>query len=82
MSAYNFCLSLWRRAAADGPRRRPNDNLGGFTDDQILAERMQAKAGTAVPDVCREDGIRTAAFYMWRAKFGGMPTSLMAKMGA
>ena len=34
----------------------------------------------SVHDVCRELGISSATFYKWRAKFGGMDTSLMARM--
>jgi putative transposase len=37
-------------------------------------------AGLAVPDVCRELGISSATFYKWRAKYGGMDTSMMARM--
>ena len=37
-------------------------------------------AGLAVPEVCRELGISTATFYKWRAKYGGMETSMMARM--
>ncbi len=33
-----------------------------------------------MPEICRELGISTATFYKWRAKFGGMDTSLMARM--
>jgi putative transposase len=36
--------------------------------------------GLAVPEVCRELGISTATFYKWRAKYGGMDTSMMARM--
>ena len=51
-----------------------------FTDSQIMAALKQAEAGTPVPDLCREHGVSTATFYKWRAKFGGMDVSLMAKM--
>jgi putative transposase len=51
-----------------------------FTDSQILAVLKQAEAGTAVPALCREHGISTATFYKWRAKFGGMDMSMMARM--
>ena len=51
-----------------------------FTDNQIMAVLKQAEAGTPVPDLCREHGVSTATFYKWRAKFGGMDVSLMAKM--
>ena len=30
--------------------------------------------------MCRELCISTATFYKWRAKFGGMDTSMMSKM--
>ena len=33
-----------------------------------------------MPDLCREHGISSATFYKWRAKFGGMDASLMARM--
>ena len=33
-----------------------------------------------VPEICRELGISTATFYKWRAKFGGMDTSMMTRM--
>jgi putative transposase len=41
-----------------------------FTDSQILSVLRQAEAGTAVPDLCRDRGISTAAFYKWRSKYG------------
>ena len=51
-----------------------------FTDSQLMAVLKQPEAGTPVPDLCREHGVNTATFYKWRAKFGGMDVSLMAKM--
>ena len=51
-----------------------------FTDSQIVAVLKQAEIGTAVPALCREHGISSATFYKWRAKFGGMDVSLMARM--
>lgn len=51
-----------------------------FTDSQIIAVVNQAEAGTPVPDLCREHGISSGTFYKWRAKFGGMDASLMARM--
>ena len=51
-----------------------------FTDSQIMGVLKQAEAGTPVPDLCREHGVSTATFYKWRARFGGMDVSLMAKM--
>jgi putative transposase len=51
-----------------------------FTDSQIMAVLKQAEVGAPVMDLCREHGISNATFYKWRAKFGGMDVSLMAKM--
>jgi putative transposase len=54
--------------------------MSRFSDSQIMAILKQAEAGTPVPDLCREHGISTATFYKWRSRFGGMDTSLMARL--
>jgi putative transposase len=51
-----------------------------FTDSQILAILKQADGGTPVVNLLREHGISNATFYKWRAKYGGMDASLMARM--
>lgn len=51
-----------------------------YTDSQIMAILKQAEAGTPVPELCREHGMSPATFYKWRAKYGGMDASLMARM--
>ena len=51
-----------------------------FSDSQIMDALKRVEAELSVPDVCRELGISVATFYKWRAKFGGMDTSLMARM--
>ena len=51
-----------------------------FTDSQIMDTLKRVDAGLAVPEVCRELGISTATFYKWRAKYGVMDTSMMARM--
>jgi putative transposase len=51
-----------------------------FSDSQILAVLKQADAGTPVVNLLREHGISNATFYKWRAKYGGMDASLMARM--
>ena len=51
-----------------------------FTDSQIIDALKRAEAGLTVPELCRELGISSATFYKWRAKFGGMDASLMARM--
>jgi putative transposase len=51
-----------------------------FTDSQILTILKQAEAGAPVPELCREHGMSSATFYKWRAKYGGMDASLMARL--
>ena len=52
----------------------------GYTDSQILAILKQAEAGTPLPALCREHGMSSATFYKWRAKYGGMYTSMIARL--
>lgn len=54
--------------------------ISRFSDSQILSILKQAEAGTPVPELLREHGISSATFYKWRAKYGGMDASLMARM--
>ena len=49
-------------------------------DSQIMDALKRVEAGIAVPDLCWELGISSATFYTWRAKYGGMDTSMMARM--
>jgi putative transposase len=51
-----------------------------FTNSQIMEALKRAEAGVAVQDLARELGVSTAMFYRWRAKFGGMDTSMMSRM--
>ena len=49
-----------------------------FADSQIMGALKRVEAGLPVPDLCRELGISSATFYKWRAKYGGMDTSMMS----
>ncbi len=51
-----------------------------FTDSQILSILKQAESAIPVSTLCREHGMSSASFYKWRAKFGGMDASLMARL--
>ncbi len=51
-----------------------------YSDSQILAILKQAESGTPVPQLCREHGMSSATFYKWRAKYGGMDASMMARL--
>jgi putative transposase len=51
-----------------------------YSDSQIMAILKQADAGTPVPELCREHGMSSASFYKWRAKYGGMDASMIARL--
>ena len=53
-----------------------------FTEAEIMALLRQAEGGVPVPELRREHGISSASFYKWRAKYGGMDTSMMSQMKA
>jgi len=51
-----------------------------YSDSQIMAILKQAEAGSPVPELCREHGMSSAAFYKWRSKYGGMDASMMSRL--
>jgi len=51
-----------------------------FTDSQIMNILKQAESGITVSELCREFGMSTATFYKWRAKYGGMDTSMIKRL--
>ena len=51
-----------------------------FTDSQIMDAIKRAEVGLPVPEICRDLGISSATFYKWRARYGGMDTSMMARV--
>lgn len=51
-----------------------------FSDSQIIEALKRVEGGLSVPELCRELGISSATFYKWRARYGGMDTSMMARM--
>jgi putative transposase len=53
---------------------------GKFTEHQIVSALKKQEAGISVKDISRELGISEATFYNWKAKFGGMEASDVAKM--
>ena len=53
-----------------------------YCDAQIMGILKQAESGVPVSDLCREHGMSSASFYKWRAKFGGMDTSMISEMKA
>ena len=53
-----------------------------YTEAQIIAILRQAEGGVPVAQLCREHGMSDASFYKWRAKYGGMDTSMVSQMKA
>lgn len=53
-----------------------------FSEPQIFGILKQHEAGTTTNEICRQHGISATTFYKWKAKFGGMEVSDVAKMKA
>jgi putative transposase len=51
-----------------------------FTEAQIVGILKEQEGGQATKDVCCRHGISETTFYKWKAKFGGMEVSDVAKM--
>jgi putative transposase len=51
-----------------------------FTESQIVSALKKQESGISTKDVCRELGISEATFYNWKAKYGGMEVSDVARM--
>ena len=43
-----------------------------FSEEKIIGVLKEAEAGAKVDDICRRHGVRSATFYGWRKKYGGM----------
>jgi len=53
-----------------------------FNEEQIIAILREQEAGAKTADVCRKHGISTAAFYQWKAKYGGLEVSEARRLKA
>lgn len=51
-----------------------------FTDSQIMEALKRVESDLPVPELCRDLGVSSGTFYKWRAKYGGMETSMMTRM--
>lgn len=40
----------------------------------------QSEAGIAAADICREYVVSADTFYKWKAKYGGIDTSMMKRL--
>lgn len=51
-----------------------------FSEEQIVAILREQEAGAKTADVCRRHGVSPATFYKWKAKYGGLEVSDVAKL--
>lgn len=51
-----------------------------FSEEQIIAILREHEAGVSTKELCRKHGMSSAAFYTWKAKFGGMDVSDAQKL--
>jgi len=51
-----------------------------FTESQIVAAIKKQEAGVSVKEISRELGISEAAFYNWKAKYGGMEVTELKRV--
>ena len=53
-----------------------------YTEAQIISILRQAEGGMPAAQLCRAHGMSNASFYNWRAKYGGMDTSMISRIKA
>jgi putative transposase len=53
-----------------------------FTKTQIVGIIKESEAGTNTKELCRKHGVSPQTFYKWKAKYGGLEISDVAKMRA
>lgn len=51
-----------------------------FIDSHIMDTLKGVDAGLVISDVSPDLGISSATFYKWRARYGGMDASMMARI--
>ena len=51
-----------------------------FTESQIVSILKEADARAKIKDLCRKHGISDATYYNWKAKYGGMSTSVLRRL--
>ena len=51
-----------------------------FSEEQIIAILREHDAGVSTKELCRKHGMSSAAFYTWKAKFGGLDVSDAQKL--
>ncbi len=53
-----------------------------FNEEQIVAILREQEAGAKTADLCRRQGISSATFHAWKAKYGGLDVSEARRLQA
>ena len=51
-----------------------------FSEEQIIAILREHEAGVSTKELCRKHAMSSAAFYAWKARYGGMDVSDAQKL--
>jgi putative transposase len=71
---------MWRTGSDHEQKQRTCDEqalltAGNRIQKQIIAVLREQEAGVPTAEVCRKQGVSSATFYKWKAKFGGLDVS-------
>lgn len=50
-----------------------------FSESQISVALKEHEVGKKASDICREMGISSNTFYLWKRKYGGMDTEMLRR---
>ena len=64
------------------PRKESALRNSRFTETQIVGIIKESEAGANTKELCRKHGVSPQTFYKWKAKYGGLEVSDVAKMRA
>jgi putative transposase len=53
-----------------------------FSEEQIIAILREQETSVTTAEVCRRHGVSSAAFYKWKAKYGGLEVSEARRLKA
>ena len=51
-----------------------------FSEDKIIGILREGDAGAKIPELCRRHGMSPAAYYRWKARYGGMEVSQLRRL--
>ena len=51
-----------------------------FSEEKIIGILREGDTGGKVPELCRRHGMSPAAYYRWKAQYGGMEVSQLRRL--